>query len=348
MPKVGRKPQTNKKPTVANITCLACGEIKKASEFPASTSVFNAGTGRVQYCRSCCIEMSCDDNGNINIEKLKATLQKIDKPFLPDVLQSSYDESKNGGNITHPLQLYLKTISSLPQYKSLGWSASILETNSYNNTNSTNKSDDFVLTDEIIELFGAGYNNDEYKAMWRKYKFLQNNYPDVTNLHVEALTSYVRYAVKEEFAIASGQVGEAEKWGKLKKDAATAAKINPSQLSKADLQGGLNSFSELIKAVEQAVDIIPILPQFKFRPNDALDFIIWCYINYARDLKGIPLCEYKDVYKFYDKRKQEYIEQYGDPYGIFADDPTEENRDKIEKFIFIPKNETKESDSEGE
>jgi len=68
-----------------------------------------------------------------------------------------------------------------------------------------------------------------------------------------------------------------------------------------------------------------------------LDFNIWCYINYIRDLEGKPLCDYEDIYKFYDKRKTEYIEQYGDPYNIFKDELTEENRDKIKKFISLPK-----------
>lgn len=111
-------------------------------------------------------------------------------------------------------------------------------------------------------------------------------------------------------------------------------------MTQADLQGGINSFSEIFKAVEQAVDIIPILPRFKFRPNDALDFNIWCYINYARDLQGLPLCTYEEVYKFYDKRKEEYLEQYGDPYGIFEGEPTEKNRLNVEKFITLPKDYT--------
>ena len=103
------------------------------------------------------------------------------------------------------------------------------------------------------------------------------------------------------------------------------------------MQGGLNSFSELLMAVEQTVDVIPILPRFKFRPNDAIDFNIWCIINYLRDLEGKPLCSYEDIYKFYDQRKAEYIEQYGDPYGIFSGDPTEANRESVKKFITLPK-----------
>jgi len=52
-----------------------------------------------------------------------------------------------------------------------------------------------------------------------------------------------------------------------------------------------------------------------------------------RDLSGLPLCDYEDIYKFYDKRKEDYINQYGDPYGIFEGDTTEKNRDNIKKFI---------------
>ena len=93
---------------------------------------------------------------------------------------------------------------------------------------------------------------------------------------------------------------------------------------------------EKSRRVEQNIDIIPTLPQFKYRPNDAVDFCIWNYINYARDLEGKPLVEYQDVYKFYDKMKQAYIEATGDAWGIFKEDPTEYNRDKIKKFIKLP------------
>lgn len=195
---------------------------------------------------------------------------------------------------------------------------------------------DFEISNEIVELFGDGYSKSEYKKMYEKYEKLKLNYTLQTNLHQEALATYVRFKVKEETATAEGNVDEAKKWYDAAQNAAEKAKLTPKQLTQADLQGGINSFSEIFKAVEQAVDVIPILPRFKFRPNDALDFNIWCYINYARDLQGLPQCTYEEVYKFYDKRKAEYLEQYGDPYGIFEDEPTEKNRPNVEKFITLP------------
>ena len=195
---------------------------------------------------------------------------------------------------------------------------------------------DFEVTDDIIRLFGEGYTKSEYRKMYNKYENLKLNYSIQTNLHQEALATYVRFKVKEEDATAKGDVAEAMKWYNAAQSAAENGKLTPKQLSESDLHGGINSFSEIFKAVEQAVDIIPILPSFKFRPNDALDFTIWCYINYARDLQGLPQCSYEDVYKFYDKKKQEYIDQYGDPNGIFDDDPAEDLRDSIKKFITLP------------
>lgn len=197
--------------------------------------------------------------------------------------------------------------------------------------------DNFQVTQDMIDMFGEGYTRTEYKKMVKKYNDMTKTYVIQTNLHKEALLTYIRFKVKEEIATSKGDVQEAQKWYQAAQDAAEKAKITPKQLTKEDLQGGITSFSEIFKAVEQAIDVIPILPQFKYRPNDALDFVIWCYINYARDLQGLPQCEYEDIYKFYDKKKEEYLEQYGDPYGIFDDDPTPSNRDNIKKFITLPK-----------
>lgn len=196
--------------------------------------------------------------------------------------------------------------------------------------------DSFELTDDIINLFGEGYSKSEYRKMYNKYDKLKFSYNLQTNLHQEALVTYVRFKVKEEDATARGDVEEAKKWYDAAQNAATNGKLMPKQLTQADLQRGINSFSEIFRAVEQAVDVVPILPRFKFRPNDACDFIIWCYVNYIRGLQGLPECEYEDIYKFYDKKKKEYIDQYGDPYNIFDEDPTEKLRNTVKKFITLP------------
>lgn len=158
----------------------------------------------------------------------------------------------------------------------------------------------------LTEKWGFGYSDQELIMFEKKFNLLKDNYPLRTAMHTEALCTYVRYRVKEEMATANGNVGEAQKWGVLAERAAQSAKINPSQLSKADLSGGLNGFGELARAVEQAVDIIPVLPVFKEKPQDKVDETLLHYINYVRRLKNMPDAEYKDVWNFLEERKKEY------------------------------------------
>ena len=195
---------------------------------------------------------------------------------------------------------------------------------------------DFEITDEIVELFGEGYTRAEYKKMLKKYNDMTKTYVVQTNLHKEALLTYVRFKVKEEMATSKGDVQEAQKWYQAAQDAAEKAKLTPRQVSKEDLQGGIVNFSDIFTAVEGAKERIKIFPEFRYQPKDAADFIIWCYVNYERNLNNMPEVPYKDIYKFYDDKKHEYIEMYGDPYGIFSEDTTEINRETIEKFITVP------------
>lgn len=197
----------------------------------------------------------------------------------------------------------------------------------------------FIVTDAIKSLFGYGYSDVEYKKMYDKYEKLKLNYTLQTNLHQEALATYVRFKVKEEDATAKGNVDEAKKWYDAAQNAAASGKLTPKQLSAADLQKGVNSFSELTMAIEQATDVISILPKYKNQPHDAPDFNIYCYVNYARKLKGLPTVEYEDIYKFYDDKMEEYLKQYGDPNGIFTESNRImlKNRPNIEKFIELPK-----------
>lgn len=366
--------------------CPICGQEKNiATGFYKSSSPLYADDGCVPICISC---VKCgvinEEDGTINLTKLKTMLQRIDKPYYVDDLDSSYRQyKKEHGFLSDDeiarhgkdvIGIYFKNCM-LRQNRDKSFADSekdgfihqnsntsknererilnkyidsmgkTIINSSQNTDNSadikkevqqTLNEDSFELTPEIIRLFGEGYTKSEYRKMYNKYENLKLNYSIQTNLHQEALATYVRFKVKEEDATAKGDVAEAMKWYNAAQSAAENGKLTPKQLSESDLHGGINSFSEIFKAVEQAVDIIPILPSFKFRPNDALDFTIWCYINYARDLQGLPQCSYEDVYKFYDKKKQEYIDQYGDPNGIFDDDPAEDLRDSIKKFITLP------------
>ena len=340
-----------------NLTlCMACNKYKLPAEFYVSYNVNRDKSGYLPFCKDCLKAMCMDRKGDIDKQKFLEMLKTIDKPYIQAVWRNMV---ARGGDVVGK---YLRT-TNMKQYRDLTWEQGDLhllnddeakvkpqlgmaartstgvsekKDNVSINPTEAQKFKNFKVTNEMIALFGTGYSDEEYFHMWNKYNFLKANYVGDTSMHTEALVTYVRYKVKEEMAIVANLPQDAKVWGDLAMKQAERAKINPNQFSKADLQGGLTTIGEIAQAVEQNTDIIPILPQFKYRPNDAVDFCIWNYINYARDLEGKPLVEYKDVYKFYDKMKEAYIASTGDPYGIFDGDPTEHNREKVEKFIQLP------------
>lgn len=289
-----------KRSTVNKIKCTGrCGrELSEANFYNTSSPMFLGG--KITVCKTCLKEMI--DYTKINT--IYDILQTMDLPFIEETWKSC--ELKKGDTFGN----YIRQINSLPQFKNMRWKDSIFESNSSIRMSNGVVINEPLLTNveknRLIDKWGFGYSDEELYSFEKKYNLLKNNYPEKTAMHTESLLTYIRYRVKEELATAKADVAEAQKWGQLADKASERAKLNPSQLSKADLSGGLNGFGELVRAVEQAVDIITILPKFKKRPQDAVDWTLWCYINYVRRLKNLPDAEYEEIWKFYDERKKEY------------------------------------------
>ena len=311
---------TARKPVVKKV-CSACGKEKSITrDFFVSYNPLHKD-GRIPMCKDCIRNACYNDDGEFDIENFKSLLRQLDKPFIQALWDKSEEEvKKNVGSddVSNDgiIGKYLKNIS-LQQHRNKTWKDNYLS------------DEDFVVTEDVIRLFGEGYTAKEYETMKRIYEDSKQDYPNISTSQKNLLLRYVRFASKEEIATSSGGIADAEKWSKLASEAL-------KQLNAIDVQGGVTCFSEFFQKFEREQDITRILPQFKYRPNDAPDFIIWCYVNYCRRLEGKPEVDYADVYKFYDDKVAEYLKQYGDPYGIFKDDTTLVNREKISEFIKLP------------
>ena len=329
--------------------CNACGTEHIVREFYRSYNPFHTD-GYLPMCKES-IKNSCydEEKDDVSIEKLKNVLRQIDRPFIAKYYNAAvkqYEELYKGkkapkGSKKEIIGYYFKNIQTLTQIRTLNWEQGL----SYNDETACEdvvkevrsddqvvyltNDDEFIITTEMIELFGEGYTSKEYKIMWNYWISLKDDYPNITNSQKKLLLRYIRFSTKEEISSRLNNTTDAEKWAKLANDAL-------KQLNQSDLQGGISSFSEFFQKLERTKDVIRIMPKYKYRPNDAPDFIIWCFINYCRRLEGKAECSYEDVYKFYDEKVAEYIEQYGDPNNIFTDDPTLNNREKIKEFITLP------------
>jgi hypothetical protein len=305
--------------------CSDCKKPLSLTNFYNTSSVLSSD-GKLDICKKC-VSKRIDYNDMNTIYKI---LQQMDIPFLYAYWRSAIEKTPD-----NPWGTYIRMANSkINEFAYTSWKDSsfkpeVIETsnisdNESNITSQNNRPENFTPNEVIYEKWGYGYSNEEYYYFEKKYHQLKNNYPEKTAMHTEALLNYIRYRVKEELATARGDVKEAKEWGGLAKEAATAAKINPSQLSAADLADGLSGFGQLVRAVEQAVDIVEILPKFKQSPQDNVDFTLWCYINYARELKGLGECKYEDIYGFYEQKKIDMNDKIINNYQSIEDEEIKE------------------------
>lgn len=268
-----------------------------------------AKEGKSPFCKTCIKEM-------MNVEDIKTVytvLQVMDLPFVYDVWNKVKDGDKDVfGN-------FLRQINSLPQFKGLRYKDSMFEAinidNSKENSTEKKKKNKFEIDDmtheQLEDKYGIGYTDEEYYCFEKKWRKLVDSYGQKTSLHIESLTTYIRFRVKEELATAKGDVAEATKWGQLAEKAQQSGKLNVAQLSKSDISGGVDLVCQIFEAVESEVGVIPLLPKLIEQPMDDADMIIWSLVNYGRTLDDKPRIKYKDIWDFYNDMLGEYCSDKG-------------------------------------
>lgn len=272
-------------------TCVSCGRVLPKANFFKDKSTA-ASIDYIPICKVCSNDIALV-NGIFSQEGVFEYCRRINKPFVYGVFVNARNKKIAEAN---KLAEYMRNIS-VPKMANLTFAdgEQITRNEAISELSDTERR-------ESEDLFGEGFTDEEYRSALRLYNKMTNNYPLKTNMHQQILADWAMTKAKEIRAMAAGKVDEAEKWGKRADAKATAAKINPSQLSAADLSEGINSFSKLTEAVERARDIIPILNTYRDRPQDKVDYTIWQFINYCRKLEGKPTVEYREIYAFLDEQ----------------------------------------------
>lgn len=307
----------SKKTVQQKKTCLKCESEKRLTEFYMSNST-NHADKKYPVCKSCIKENLKMDEPLTQeaIESIKNVLLEMNRPFIYSLYISTVEEAKNQNK--EVFGLYIKNV--LFNFKNFTWKDSEFETD--NNTKKVymekNNEDYSIIQDidiseedldSLKEKYGHGYPDEEYILFEKKFRNLKPSFQLPTTMHEEYLREYCVNKVKETIAKAKGDFKEAKEWATMAKESAEAGKLKPSQMSKADLSKGLDGFGQLSRMVEQHNDIIPLLPKFIKQPKDDVDVTLWLYINYVRDLEGLPEASYEEIYSFYEERRLDYESQ---------------------------------------
>ena len=180
-----------------------------------------------------------------DIKAVKDLLRKIDKPWIASMwLKVSKDNP--GAELGH----YLRMVNSLPQYRGMGGSHIVedIGDSELKNMIVENPEDDDEEDAEVYDFkqlrkfWGNMWPEEDLIAFQDFYDSFTKNYNLVTSQHIEFAKMATMYNVRAKKALSDGDVANAQKYTDMFDKMTKAGNIQPQQLSKADIQGGLNTF----------------------------------------------------------------------------------------------------------
>lgn len=260
-----------------------CQKVRLVSDFYTSNSIMF--DGHVPVCKKCLKDM-IDEN---DIESVKTTLQRIDKPFIAKVWKTAEEnDSETVGN-------YFRMINSLQQYKTSSWADSDFE--GENETNIyKHKFDDIddleeIATDEgVIRLtkdiamkFGSGYTNREYLTMEKFYREMTFSH----DINTPQLKSQLIYLCKLQTwmnrSLEQGDDKAFKNYNDRYEKILQSSGFRPIDRKSASESSGLVSFSQLFEQVERNGYVEPKPIEERM---DLVDMAILSHLNYVRQLIG--------------------------------------------------------------
>jgi hypothetical protein len=281
--------------------CNACKKEKQIYEFYTSASIMFED-GRVPICKKCLKDM-IDEN---NMDSVKTTLQRIDKPFIAKVWKTA--EESEGDTVGN----YFRMINSLQQYKNMTWADSDFEgeeqtdiyKHRFDDVDEIQeiKTDDGVikLNKEIAMKFGSGYTNREYLQMEKFYQDMCRTHDINTPQLKKQLIYLCKLQVQMDRALEKGDSGAFKKYSDAYEQILKSSGFRPIDSKSASEASGILSFSKIAEEVERRGYVEPKPIEERL---DLLDVFILAHLNYIRKLLGhekineVPEDIKEEVYK---------------------------------------------------
>jgi hypothetical protein len=288
----GRPKGTTGKPKkiIKDYSCQNCGDLKRETEYYVSYNPIHK-MGRILYCKKCIKNMISDDKGNIILDKVKNTLQLMDRPFLYNIWRSSLEE---GGEV---MGCYMKNIA-MTQYRKLGWKDSKMlpEIEHELNYDSVNNekceveiTHNFNVTSEMILRWGNKYNSLDYMQLEQFYNQMKIDNKIESAQDETYLKKLAVISLKLDKALEDEDYDKANKLGNLFSKYMGDSQFRAMDKSDASKSGGLRTFAQTYAEIEKD-DFIPPWEYYrniKELEQDIVDKTIMYILNYTLKLNKV-------------------------------------------------------------
>jgi hypothetical protein len=223
---------------MAKKTCLKCAKEYAVSSFYGHRNpLINEKFG---FCKKC-VKESVDLN---NMETLYDFLRTMDIPYLKDFWKQANDAQ------TETIGTYFKNLS-LKQNRDLRFKDSDEITGKTNKaTLSEIDYDDFEITEAILKRWGRNLEFDDYVQLEEEFENL-GGYEAETTIQERLFKNMARTQWMANKALEEGDHNKYEKMMKTLSTQMQDANVKPVQVKSASEDGGLKSWGEWVKKVEE-------------------------------------------------------------------------------------------------
>lgn len=163
--------------------CTRCRKEKRVTDFYISFSPMYSLDQRVPVCNECCKNSCLNDDGSINIDKLKTLLRNIDKPLYYDMLSSAEQAVKKENSYMsleevkfHGYDILSKYFTIIARKQDRAKSYGDSEKEGFMHTNTTRSK---IETKKIINNYVAQDNDESLNSkivIWTEQDNQNKNY----------------------------------------------------------------------------------------------------------------------------------------------------------------------------
>ena len=169
------------KTTKAKCTCFYCGKEYVDTNYYNSNSEFYSNVGKIPYCKQCIEKFyqqyyeKYTNEGCLTPEKkaIQRLCMVFDIYYKEDVFNSAMNKIKSSNMNISPMAQYMKTIQ-LSQYnrkkETYENTISEAEQESFAMASISSISDETTVDQKIIDFFGNGFTDEDYKYLNKEYK----------------------------------------------------------------------------------------------------------------------------------------------------------------------------------
>lgn len=256
--------------------CTMCGANKRETDFYVSYSILNKATKRMSICKDCALSIF-----NANLEKyndakiaLYNTCQMLDVYYSNSLYEAALQQSLDNNN--NIFAIYMQKVNSLIQYKDKTFADSDI----FNVKNDNLDTQSY----ELIEKWGEGYTQDQYRKLEKFYQDMYNSFHIDTPTHRQLLKFICILNLKMEECLQNGDTAGFAKLSQQYETMMRSAKFRPIDRVSADVASGMRTFSQIFEEVEKRGFVEPDKIQVE---QDIVDKEIMYKLNYIRKLLNL-------------------------------------------------------------